>query len=59
MNDAGKPFIYLQNSIAGNPPILMVGNQKYPLPENTALLWLEIIVEFIRQRGVREHGRGH
>lgn len=51
MND----FVYLQNGIAGNPPTLIIGSRKVPLTEGTCLLWIKILVEFIRERGLREN----
>lgn len=48
-----KPIVYLQDSVNGNPPILCVGANKYPLNANTALLWMKVLLDFMQDRGLK------
>jgi hypothetical protein len=50
----GGEYIYLQDSVAGDPPVLCIGDRRVHLPEGTALLWLKILADFIWRRGIGE-----
>ena len=49
MPKALPPKVYLQPHHCAQPPTLCVGNEKYEVELNTALLWMQYLTDYVAE----------